>query len=54
MFRLLALLGFAWLGCRILQENAHHAPVALIPSPARMRRQVAAAKLRSAAEGRLS
>lgn len=54
MFRLITLICFAWLGRRILEENAHHVPVALIPSPARMRRQVAAAKLRSAAEGRLS
>lgn len=52
MFRLVALVGLAWLGCRILQENARHDPVALIPSPARMRRQVAEARLRSAAAGR--
>ncbi len=55
MFRLLALIGLGWLAYRILQERAiraRRAPVALIPSPARMHRQAAAAKLRSAAEGR--
>ncbi len=52
MFRLLALCGLTWLLCRVMQENSRHDPVALIPSPGRMRRQVAAAKLRSASEGR--
>lgn len=52
MFRLLALCGLTWLTCRIFQENSRHDPVALIPSPGRMRRQVPAAKLRSAAQGR--
>ncbi len=52
MIRLLTLAGLAWLACRVFQENAHREPAALIPSPGRMRRQIAAAKLRSAAEGR--
>lgn len=40
MFRLLIVAGLAWLGYRIVQENSHSEPAALIPSPACLRRRV--------------
>jgi putative NADH-flavin reductase len=45
MFRLLVLAALGWIGYRIIQENSEkHPPMALIPSPEKMRRQAKRAK----------